>query len=290
MIIGMTTTTPGRTLITAGIDESSPLNAIGGEHHSKRQTCPICYDEFILDDSANDQSQQHQLSLLTILPCQHVCCRDCLYQHCQYWITLHKVPVLCPLHIGPTASPPTLTCSTSLSNAMVHDIVCSCDKNKREMHQQEDDLVVCEDSEANDNQLWKKYCQVLKKKRLRNDSARRRTCSCCHSSFVSYEDSDSTICAMCRHALMLHPYQSGMTTTATTLDEMVVVDIQELLAAQQILKSMPIKPCSHCYMPLNKTGGCDHVVCPACHQDMCYKCGTHEFLQGDSYVISCSQW
>lgn len=40
-------------------------------------------------------------------------------------------------------------------------------------------------------------------------------------------------------------------------------------------------------MPLNKTGGCDHVVCPACHLDMCYRCGTHRYLHGQGYIRSC---
>ncbi len=40
------------------------------------------------------------------------------------------------------------------------------------------------------------------------------------------------------------------------------------------------KPCSHCGAALHKYAGCDHVVCPACHNDMCFHCGTHQHLTG----------
>ncbi|GAX24001.1 hypothetical protein FisN_26Lh064 [Fistulifera solaris] len=48
------------------------------------------------------------------------------------------------------------------------------------------------------------------------------------------------------------------------------------------------KPCSHCGAALQKYAGCDHVVCPACHNDMCYKCGTHQHLTG-KVTKQCSQ-
>jgi len=40
------------------------------------------------------------------------------------------------------------------------------------------------------------------------------------------------------------------------------------------------KPCSHCGTNLQKSGGCDHVVCKYCNGDMCWACGTHEYLTG----------
>ncbi len=48
------------------------------------------------------------------------------------------------------------------------------------------------------------------------------------------------------------------------------------------------KPCSHCGAALQKYAGCDHVVCPACHNDMCFKCGTHQHLTG-KVTKQCSQ-
>jgi hypothetical protein len=48
------------------------------------------------------------------------------------------------------------------------------------------------------------------------------------------------------------------------------------------------KPCSHCEAPIEKESGCDHIVCGSCHQDMCFKCGTHLYLSGDM-IRSCEQ-
>jgi hypothetical protein len=47
------------------------------------------------------------------------------------------------------------------------------------------------------------------------------------------------------------------------------------------------KPCSHCQAPIQKESGCDHIICPSCHQDMCFKCGTHQYLYGKSMVRNC---
>lgn len=40
------------------------------------------------------------------------------------------------------------------------------------------------------------------------------------------------------------------------------------------------KPCSHCGTRLQKSAGCDHVVCQYCNGDFCWRCGTHEHLSG----------
>jgi hypothetical protein len=48
------------------------------------------------------------------------------------------------------------------------------------------------------------------------------------------------------------------------------------------------KPCSHCTTPLNKIGGCNHVLCPACRKDMCFQCGSHEHLEG-RFIRYCSK-
>lgn len=49
------------------------------------------------------------------------------------------------------------------------------------------------------------------------------------------------------------------------------------------------KPCSHCQAPIYKASGCDHIICPSCHDDMCFKCGTHRYLVGQSMVRSCKK-
>lgn len=51
------------------------------------------------------------------------------------------------------------------------------------------------------------------------------------------------------------------------------------------------KPCSHCGAALQKYAGCDHVVCPACQEDMCFRCGTHVHLTGKvtRFCTKCQQ-
>jgi hypothetical protein len=58
--------------------------------------------------------------------------------------------------------------------------------------------------------------------------------------------------------------------------------------ASDVFLSTHTKPCSHCSTPICKSGGCDHVLCPVCHMDMCYRCGTHVHLTG-KVIRTCSQ-
>jgi hypothetical protein len=54
----------------------------------------------------------------------------------------------------------------------------------------------------------------------------------------------------------------------------------EYRASIELIESTA-KLCSHCNVPIQLVSGtCNHVVCSTCHQDMCYKCGTHINLVG----------
>ena len=61
---------------------------------------------------------------------------------------------------------------------------------------------------------------------------------------------------------------------------------REWLATELALQQYT-RPCSHCKAALQKSAGCDHVVCTSCHQDMCWRCGTHVHLTG-KLVRHCS--
>jgi hypothetical protein len=56
-------------------------------------------------------------------------------------------------------------------------------------------------------------------------------------------------------------------------------------AQSQALVSSLSKPCPHCNARVELAGGCDHVRCPQCHGDWCYRCGQGN-LTG-KYVRSC---
>lgn len=45
------------------------------------------------------------------------------------------------------------------------------------------------------------------------------------------------------------------------------------------------KPCPKCHTPIDKNGGCVHMVCSLCHTAFCWKCG-HEY-EGTQYYHEC---
>lgn len=61
---------------------------------------------------------------------------------------------------------------------------------------------------------------------------------------------------------------------------------EETRQSERIIRKF-CKLCSHCEAPIYKASGCDHIICPSCHNDMCFKCGTHRYLEGESMVRNC---
>mmetsp|Transcript_39776 Transcript_39776/g.95991 ORF Transcript_39776/g.95991 Transcript_39776/m.95991 type:complete len:372 (+) Transcript_39776:119-1234(+) len=74
--------------------------------------------------------------------------------------------------------------------------------------------------------------------------------------------------------------------SADTMDES---ESATRLYIQSSLKDETIKPCSRCAAHVYKDGGCDHIVCTNCHDDFCFKCGTHRYLQGSGMIRSCTK-
>ena len=63
---------------------------------------------------------------------------------------------------------------------------------------------------------------------------------------------------------------------------------RDMEQSELILNSIS-KHCSNgCGARIIRESGCDHVICTNCNHDMCYKCGTHEFLTG-KVIRSCSK-
>ena len=65
---------------------------------------------------------------------------------------------------------------------------------------------------------------------------------------------------------------------------------QEMMLSERAIKVLT-RSCSHCGVPIQKESGCDHIVCLACKEDMCFKCGTHDYLEGDMvrHCTNCEQ-
>ena len=66
---------------------------------------------------------------------------------------------------------------------------------------------------------------------------------------------------------------------------------QEYTAKSDFLSTSVIqcttKPCPHCTVRIEKEGGCDHIVCPSCNGDWCWKCQNPN-LTGDA-IRYCSR-
>jgi len=84
-------------------------------------------------------------------------------------------------------------------------------------------------------------------------------------------------CPLCQHIFCLvhgnaHPDMMCSVYQLTP-------EARQLAQTEQTL-SKYTKPCSHCGCRIQKSHGCDHVICGHCHEDMCFKCGTHAYLSG----------
>ena len=213
------------------------------------QSCLICYEEF--DTKEADEG------LIVVESCQHEFCRACLQQHCQHAIFAKHVPVACPCRNDPNQS-----CPDTLSTHLVESLLTT-----------ETDLA--------SERAWRLYQRL---EQLRSDSSL-ITCPWCdaiaqnhhHHKDSSSSRQDTLSCQACQKNFCAihgsaHPnetcaqYQKRQKTRAEKKSEKAI--------------SRFTKACSHCGGRIQKDSGCDHVICPACNNDMCYRCGTHEYLTG----------
>jgi len=92
-----------------------------------------------------------------------------------------------------------------------------------------------------------------------NERQRRRVCPSCRHEFCSVHGDGHV----------------GMTCSEHLRTE----ESKRIRETERVLREWT-QPCSHCGVAIFKASGCDHVVCPACHDDMCFRCGTHVHLTG----------
>jgi hypothetical protein len=274
------------------------------------ECCPVCYDGFEDHDDDADvdvEAGQGGGSGRIELECRHVFCRNCLLEYCRHNIAIQRIPIPCPT-IGNNRDADDANhlnyCEQVLQNGLVEDILQNendCDNSQhlikfRRFQQMAQDptLIPCpkcgelvsrlprqQEKErsgpvaSSSSEDKDKDKDIVKDNNYFNSSSNKHETA----------DDDRLSCHSCYHTFCAvhgdaHP---GIPCS----------DYQRSREARQIQKSEAslkqwTKSCSHCGARIHKAAGCDHVLCPACHHDMCFKCGTHLHLSG-KVIRSCSK-
>ena len=229
---------------SSSFDEENCI-IVAMEKDQQRTTIDLDDDLDLEIGAPPSRRRPHPNEKVRIPGCQHTFCRDCLQNHCVYTIGLHKVPIRCPA----------LGCSSLLPVGLIRDSIVVLDKNEHDTdhdtdhdtgdhEKQEQEQNQAEDSNdgsSNDSNYWIKFQRL-------------------HQIYL--ENKNNLL-----HQQQQQQQQHVNTTTHTG-------------GHRESDRDANVKPCSHCSVPIYKEAGCDHIVCPRCDQDMCFKCGTHMYLTG----------
>jgi hypothetical protein len=261
--------------------------------HDKGDVCPVCFDLYTHDGNENKEAIPVDL-------CGHMFCRECLIDYCKYHISLHRIPIPCPSSVSvdcgddPEVSIGGIFYSSSRAQ---HKTSGSLYPSQRQIGCREVFTLQLVESLLKPHpnhketaegrvpgEMWIKYQSLC---RLSSDTSL-TPCTRCDE-LVSPSDCDSSSsrrCPACRHVFCtIH----GDGHLGKSCEEAANAGTQQNIGT--IMLGDDTKACSHCGTALHKFSGCDHVVCPACHEDMCFRCGTHRHLTGKMtrYCSKCRQ-
>ena len=249
-------------------DEESQVKQI-----EETGNCLVCYNEFLGKDGDNDAND-----VVTVDECEHAFCRDCLQQHSQHVIFSRKLPIPCPCKNDPNKA-----CTVYLTAGLVESLLSPSSSSPNNDDDGED---------VTAQRAWRLYQRL---NRLRADPSL-LTCPWCDALVEqpqregdeeppSCETPTSLSCGECRRTFCpIHGSAHPQETCAQYLKR------QKTTLEKQTERALDryTRACSHCGGRIQKGSGCDHVVCTACGNDMCYRCGTHQHLTG-KVIRSCSK-
>jgi len=251
-------------------DEESQLKEVIQETRS----CLVCYDEFGGNDRENDATE------VIVEGCEHAFCRDCLQQHCQHVVFGHQIPIPCPCRNDPSRA-----CAVDLNAGLVERLLSSLPSPSTNKDGKDDVMA---------QRAWRLYqrldrlradpslsicpwCDALVENQQQRqegsegqpscETVRSLSCGSCHRTFCPIHGSS-------------HPNES--------CDQYLYRQKTDRESQTERALNRYTRACSHCGGRIQKGGGCDHVVCTACGNDMCYRCGTHVHLTG-KVIRSCSK-
>jgi Zinc finger, C3HC4 type (RING finger) len=172
--------------------------------------------------------------------CRHSFCRSCLVEHCE--MCLRQYPIPCPHQMSGCRY-------NRIPTQQLHDLLSKTQFDDHLKHYWVSKVGGPKDSSSSPpvNDFFQcPVCHVL----LQGGTSTDFHCGNCRT----------TSCR--RH---------GREHAGISCEEFRTTDrARAWEQTAQVLETWT-KPCSHCGVSLQKAAGCDHVVCLACHQDMCWK-------------------
>ena len=242
--------------------------------------------------------------------CGHSFCRECLHNHCSYAVSIHKLPVRCPSTSVSLSNnnknnnnDNICACSTILPVNLIRDSLLLYDRieqQRRRLPIQEQESDDNDNDHDNDNDddhenddLWKlnnnnnnninsnnkDWVKFQRLHRMYLDPSL-ISCTRCDELLVTSPTTDASNSNDYHQKILCQNCQSSKSKSEDD-EEKKQNQVVNDTAAALLYNDKRCKPCSHCYVPIYKESGCDHIICTQCHQDMCFKCGTHLYLNGN---------
>ncbi len=243
--------------------------------------CSICYENFADQDLELGEASDKER--LEVEGCGHAFCRECLADHCKHSISAREVPIRCPAFGSEN-------CRIILPEHQVENFLGAREgmdgKECGRLQYGSINEALSTSQEENKSVFshWTQFQRLIQK--LGDPTL--VSCTRCDE-LVSPEQNglfqthpNDISCPSCSHKFCAvhgdaHLQQSCADYKPGRHD-----------AKSEIAIRRSTKPCSHCGIPIHKESGCDHIVCISCKKDMCFRCGSHEFLSGEM-VRSCSK-
>ena len=177
--------------------------------------------------------------MIEIPTCGHEFCSACLSTHCQNAIATKMVPIPCAAQ----------ACNAQITPESVETLL----ENYHD---------------------WNRF-QKLHSMSL--DSSLQE-CPACENLFSIRDgkQNNDVKCVNCNHTYCLEhgPSHAGMSCAEFAHTK----QAKAILKTERMLDQFT-KPCSRCGCRIQRSSGCDYMVCGHCWGDICWKCGTHVHLE-----------
>ena len=228
------------------------------------------------NNNETDSELLPTLRPLSLAACRHTFCQMCLVRHVGHAVETRQIPLVCPergcrepiplhavqTHLFPHCPAKTVHTYQRYQEQALHPTWIPCTKCQ----------TLCD---PDDGRFHRNNNNNNNNNHHRPNRNHRNAVQCpaCHHVF-------------CRIHGDLHS-RNNMTCAQFEHD---TVRGQQYRESERAIRQYA-RPCSRCGALLQKAVGCDYIVCAHCRADMCWKCGTHIYLQGDgtSTVRRCQQ-